>query len=942
MANAYSTPINYGHAISTMDIVQLTGQVQTALQQRFDVNVAKVDDLIQKITSVPLVRDQDKKYLGDRLQGLLSMVDANSKVDMTNNNVARQVNNYISTAIDDNVKTQIGNSQKIQGFQQEAARIKKEKPELYNDANYAYALDKSGYAAYMNGETNDLGNLQYKEYYDVTKNLNEPLDKWAKERGFERVVDTNVQGGYIYQTVKGKRITPEEIDGFVNNRIQSDTKLKDQLMINSHYKYRGVSDESLLKEYQDQAKPLLNKYDVTLSSIDVDIKNTNPDDKAKLETLNQKKAYTSQQKEFFESQLDPKNFNRDNFLFKNETHNLIESYKKTFGYSEITDIENDDFYKSNKGTGTGKGTGLGTGAAQGLPAGTAFTSVEEKVNEKEKESPLSLYEKGRDASYKEFKQIVKQQLQKEGKSATDKDVNNYYINLKKASKEGTDINAQGFSPEVLESYKKVEYHNKLSYNLKKAATEYYSKDVNETLNGLFGGKAKGLKVEGLAITMPYTAELLKKYKDSSQLNAKQKAIASYEIANNIKEYILTDEDDKKRMNFYIEGIKQDNKISSKDLEKYKPEEEGFWSGAWDAIAGGVREKWNREIAPVISQFYFGNEGENRKKALKEDAEGWIQGMAQSYKGSKKFGKAWDKAFSEDTDLSEIESGDIKLKNYQGVSDRVLETKGSVASKFDLILKQQEANLDKTMSVVLSSGNKGDVPYIDAVKSALYAQGKSPEKGTNILIQKVENGIATVSFDNELLIPKEKGGQTKEVVRDTVQIPVSNLPSNLMSSMQTNKTEWAYSKSNPQEMKVLLHYKPFADLDSRYEFSNKYLGNYANTLPENITELIQKTNFSEFKTKEELLDVASKYLPKEYLQEYSTNVLNANYSVNWERKSGAFYPTLMKNGKMIKNMPPVAIDYNTHTFNTNTMSLINSYLENEIMERRKQVLQTQIR
>ena len=69
MANAYSTPINYGETISTMDIVQLTGQVQTALQQRFDVNVAKVDDLIQKITSVPLVRDQDKKYLGDRLHG---------------------------------------------------------------------------------------------------------------------------------------------------------------------------------------------------------------------------------------------------------------------------------------------------------------------------------------------------------------------------------------------------------------------------------------------------------------------------------------------------------------------------------------------------------------------------------------------------------------------------------------------------------------------------------------------------------------------------------------------------------------------------------------------------------------------------------------------------------------------------------------------------------
>jgi hypothetical protein len=161
-------------------------------------------------------------------------------------------------------------------------------------------------------------------------------------------------------------------------------------------------------------------------------------------------------------------------------------------------------------------------------------------------------------------------------------------------------------------------------------------------------------------------------------------------------------------------------------------------------------------------------------------------------------------------------------------------------------------------------------------------------------------------------------------------------------MQTGKTDWIYSKSNPQEMKVLLHYKPFSDLDSRYEFSNKYLGNYGNRISPELAEVIQKTNFSEFKTKEELIDIASKYLPKEYLDDYYKNVLDANYSVNWERKSGAFYPTLMKNGKMIKNMPPLAVDYNPHTFNTSTMSLINSYLENEIMERRKQAIKTQIR
>lgn len=945
MANAYTSPIDYGHAMSTMGMAQLTGQVQTALQQRFDINVAKVDDLIQKITNVPLARDKDKKYLGDRLNSLLSMVEANSKVDMTNNNVTRQISNYISTAIDDNVKSQIANSQKIQSFQQEAARIKKEKPELYNDANYAYAIDKSGLNSYMNGDTDDLGNLQYTPYYDVAKNLNEPLEKWAKEMGFERVVDTSVEGGYIYQTVKGKKMTPEQIESYVSNRIQSDSNLKQQLMINSHYKYRGVTDDALIKDYQEKSQPILNRYDTTIQSIDSEIKNTNPDDKTKIEALNQKKVYVSQQKQFFESQLDPQNFNRDSFLFRNETQNLVESYKKTFGYSEITDIENDNFYKATKAGSTG--TGIGVGTAQGLPAGTAFMSSEEKVAEKEKESPLALFKKDRDTTYKQFTQSVKQQLQKEGKPSTDKDVINYYANLKKVSQNGIDINAQGFNPELLEAYKKVEQYNKQAYHLTKISEEVYGKDVSRIFDGLFGGKNKDLDVEGLSMTMPKTAELLRKYKDSSQVPVKDKALAQYEIAKNIREYVLEEDEDKQRMDFFIEGYKQKNKISDKDLAVYsklKPGEKdfGFWGGVGEGL--GILKDRIVDAPGNILGTLFG--GFMREEDYQKGMEDYRRKQAEYTKRTENLDRnlvrGIRKIFTEDSDLADIQSGDIKLNKYEAPIDIITTSKETLKSRFENILKPNEANLDKTMSVVLSSGNKNDQPYIDVIKSALYSEGKNPEKDTNIMIKKVENGIATVTFDNEVFTPKEKGGQTKEIVRDTVQIPVANLPSNLMSSMQVSKTDWTYSKNNPQEMKVLFNYKPFLDLDSRYEFTNKYLNNYSNSISPQVAEVIQRTSFSEFKTKEELIDMASRYLPKEYLQDYSTNVLDSSYSVNWERKSGAFYPTLMKDGKSLIALQSEAIDYKTHDFNLSSMRIINKYLEDQIIERRKQLLQTQIR
>lgn len=949
MANAYTSPIDYGHAMSTMDIAQLTGQVQTALQQRFDINVAKVDDLIQRITTVPLVRDKDKKYLGDRLGSLLSMVDANSKVDMTNNNVTRQISNYISTAIDDNVKEQISNSQKIQSFQQEAARIKKEKPELYNDANYAYALDKSGYMDYVNEDSDSIGNLQYTPYYDVTKNLNEPLDKWAKEMGFEKVVDSSVEGGYIYKTVKGKSLTEEQIANFVENRIASDSNLRQQLMIDSHYKYRGVSDEDLLKNYKEAVKPILNTIDINIAEVDHQIKNTNPDDAEKLQILNQKKATLSSKRQLAESQANGEGFNRDSFLFNNHVNNLTESYKKTFGYAAVTDIDfNDDFLDAaNKGSKSG--AGLGVGNMQGLAAGTAFrrdlTDEEAKAYqeaEEKKGSVLKRYKDDRKVAKDSLDNTIKNQLLKEGKEVSSTNMTNYLVGLKNASKNGFDVNAQAYPSEVIDAYKKVEQYNKQSYQLAKKAEEFYGKDVNEIFNGLFGGKQKGLKAENLAFTMPKTAEILTKYKSSSEVPARDKILAQYEIAKNIKDYVLDDEEDRERMDFFIEGYKQKNKITDKDFEKYKPKEESFLSGAWDFLAGGFREKWNKDVAPAISFFYFGNEGENRKQALEEDAKGWIEGILQKNEGSRKFSNAWNKSFSQDTDLSEVGSGDIKLNQYEGVSDRITETKNSLKERFDEILDKNLADAPLKTSIVLNKDSKVDAAYISQIQAAIVAKGGSPDEDSKFMtIESIENGFAKIIYTKQVLIPKEKGGQTKELITEPIDIDIRNLPPNLLSNIG-EKTNWDYSYKNPTPMKASFSYKPFNDLESRYNFTSKFLENNPGLSQEEVN-YYQSSNFSTFKTREELINQAAKYLPAEDANLFVSTTLNADYAVEFERPNGggAFIPYILKDGKKIKQENAMPINYSSSNFNIITATLINNYIESQISELRRQALYKQI-
>src|SRR3990170_1313119 len=245
MANAYSSPQNYGKPVSTTDISQLTVSVQGAMQQTYNSNLSKVDSLIQQYTSTPLVRPEDREYLGERLKTLVSSIDQNSKINWTSGLATRDVNSHISAAIDDNVLKQMANSQKIINFEQTSAQKKAKGDGTYDDSNYVYAKDKAGYEAYMRGETDDIGNLQYVDYYDVNKNLTQEVEKYAKDRGYEKVISENKEG-FIYQTVKGKKVTPDEIANYVQTLIGTNPKLQQQLLINSHTQYRGATDEQVL------------------------------------------------------------------------------------------------------------------------------------------------------------------------------------------------------------------------------------------------------------------------------------------------------------------------------------------------------------------------------------------------------------------------------------------------------------------------------------------------------------------------------------------------------------------------------------------------------------------------------------------------------------------------------------------------------------------------
>lgn len=238
------TLINYGSPIETVSDARLTTSVQTALQQRTDVNKTKIDELINSVTSIPLVREKDKEYLYSKLNGLIQTTNnalkTNSK-GLMSNAVSNEINKYIGTAVDENILKQLANSKNIITFEKGVADLKAKKPDLYNDANYAYSKSKSGYDKYMAGEIDDVGSLEYNPYVDYKQTTMEKALKLKQLKGDQSIEIPDGRGGTTTTKISG--LTPQEILEYFPSMITSQEDK--QMAIDGWNALRGASPEQV-------------------------------------------------------------------------------------------------------------------------------------------------------------------------------------------------------------------------------------------------------------------------------------------------------------------------------------------------------------------------------------------------------------------------------------------------------------------------------------------------------------------------------------------------------------------------------------------------------------------------------------------------------------------------------------------------------------------------
>lgn len=266
------TPINYGTPVNYLQDALLSGQTQAAMQQKYDVNTAKIEGIVEQISAIPIQQQAGKKYLMDKLQGVLNTVSANMKVSggfgILSNSYTGGITSQIKGAIDDKVKKHIKYSADIINFEKGVAKLREKDPKLYNQANYDFAQYKAGLQNYLQGDENaDLGNLQYSPYKDVFGDATKKAKDLKDLKGDQEIETVSADGKTIIKR-KISGLTVDEVIKYIPGIL--DSQDEQQMMIDGWSDVRGTKDggKSSLEGYFNQKKARLQEEITANSAID--------------------------------------------------------------------------------------------------------------------------------------------------------------------------------------------------------------------------------------------------------------------------------------------------------------------------------------------------------------------------------------------------------------------------------------------------------------------------------------------------------------------------------------------------------------------------------------------------------------------------------------------------------------------------------------------------
>lgn len=234
--------------------ISVLGKALQYKQTEYDTNVGQTQQLINQYAGTDLLRDVDKQYFGERLNTLVSYINESGSRDWSKKSVGRDIQSYVSTALDRNVLSAINSTQVYRKQQAEIEDIKKNKPDQYSMQNEWFATQDL--QRYLNsGQVGDGYRAQsYVPYTDVNKTILENT-KYLKEFGVEYY--TSSEGNAYFRKINNhEKIDPTVAKEYLKGMM--DSKMMNQLYIDGQYQFKDLDEQSVKAQYDSKINSYVN------------------------------------------------------------------------------------------------------------------------------------------------------------------------------------------------------------------------------------------------------------------------------------------------------------------------------------------------------------------------------------------------------------------------------------------------------------------------------------------------------------------------------------------------------------------------------------------------------------------------------------------------------------------------------------------------------------
>lgn len=938
MASAYSVPQQFNQYIAPVDV----GFVNTILatkQGQYDANLAKVDALVESYTNIPLVRQEDKQMLYQNIMAMENEINTFSKMELTNSNTLRSIQTSLQSAVTPYIAEQFVNSQKIVNFQTEMAKKREKNPELWNDANYQDALDQAGFNEYMNGvdkngnKIDKLGELRYNDYYDIHKNMVEPMEKYFKEFGYETVVDESAPNGYIIRTAQGTRLSEEKIQEYINTKISTDPKLSTQLGINARSTYRGLSDEQFMANFTGSIKGQKDLLDKAIVEIDEKLKQTDknhPD----YQVYSSQKAQAEAEKNNFQGILDGTvSPSRSNIEFMMYTNNLKNNYAKSYAYDRVDKISYDDtplqiakfesdraFKQEELRLKTNELNGLN---AQGQVAGTPF-DIPQGTQEIEKTTSEVVQDEWVN-SRNSFSNALSQ-VEPGFSSLTDEQKTNKLLAVYEGIK-NMSIDQSAYPAEVIQEAIKFGTANETNLNYRKDINTRWLPKVDEAYSMILQGRSADLNINNLATTMPNVANLVRQGKSLATMSTQEKNLVRAEISKNIADYVATNREDKNELltfNFNFRKSLQGETLSAyeRGQNRRTVTVTDAPGAVWDlakATASSAASYLNPSA--LFADVFQGQEAGNQ---VREEINQSIQQSRQA--GDSAYLRilgAQLSPFQSDRNVGELQARD--LGTSEGFGNWFNTKSSEVKLQRTKDLKYVPTNR-QVQGMSWNPEDKNQKQYTQSINNLIIAEGKKPAKETTYRAYKQGNEYV-FEFLGETVQMGKNDVVKRIVTPQTIRVPANRTPPALVQALGTEES-WNTASVNSNVKPITMKYNLPKNETERINRVNNYFSGLGSSLNQTQRDSAYSEGF--MATAESIVSPYLNQIRTPEQRQYVEGLMNAEYSTTIVPIQGqGFKAVLNVNGQGTNISSDILPSYNVTDFSAWTDRLVKMYITNNV-------------